>query len=198
MNVIEFTIYSAPFLPHDDYCRMGNAANRLETGGLSGPPLKPYTLTTLRTLRALLPESIPLIGCGGISSGADALEYARAGAVAVQVYTRFAYEGVGTCRRIKDEITAALAKENTTWAEVVRVAVAENALRDSAVGGVGSLGSPGEGVEQLRREAEELVRLADELGKRMDSEAGSGESLSLARQAVSADDASKAVLPSVS
>ena len=158
--------------------------------------MKPYTLATLRTLRALLPESVPLIGCGGISSGADALEYARAGAAAVQVYTRFAYEGVGTCRRIKDEITAALAKENTTWAEVVRKAVAETALRDSAVGGAGSPGVAGEGVEQLRREAEELMRLADELGRRMDSEVKSGEDS--ATQAVNADDASKAVLPSVS
>lgn len=138
---------------------------------MSGPPLKPYTLNTLRTLRALLPESIPLIGCGGISSGADALEYARAGAVAVQVYTRFAYEGVGTCRRIKDEIAAALAKENTTWVEVVRTAVAEKALRDSAVGGASSVDiSVGVGVEQLTREAEELMRLADALGRRMESE----------------------------
>ncbi|EPT01269.1 hypothetical protein FOMPIDRAFT_1023363 [Fomitopsis schrenkii] len=171
--------------------------NKLETGGLSGPPLKLYTLNTLRTLRALLPESIPLIGCGGISSGADALEYARAGAAAVQVYTRFAYEGVGACRRIKDEIAAALAKENTTWSEVVRKAVAEKALRDSVVDGASTTDvGAGMGVEQLMREAEELMRLADELGKRMESEGASAQSP--ATQTVGMEDASKAVPSSVS
>ncbi|KAH9931904.1 uncharacterized protein B0H18DRAFT_1083415 [Fomitopsis serialis] len=114
--------------------------NRGEVGGLSGPPLKAYTLATLRTLRALLPESVPLIGCGGITSGSDALDYARAGAAAVQVYTRFAYEGVGTCRRIKDEITEALAREGTTWAAVVQRAGGELSLRGSAPGGVRSPG----------------------------------------------------------
>lgn len=74
----------------------------------------------MRTLRSHLPASIPIIGCGGISSGADALDYARAGASFVQVYTAFGYDGVGACRRIKDELTEALAKEGTTWAAVVK------------------------------------------------------------------------------
>ncbi|KZT64583.1 dihydroorotate dehydrogenase [Daedalea quercina L-15889] len=166
--------------------------NKLEAGGLSGPPLKPYTLATLRTLRALLPESVSLIGCGGIASGEDALDYARAGAAAVQVYTRFAYEGVGTCRRIKDEITEALAREGTTWAAVVQRAVGERSLRESAVGGARSPGAPEEGVEQLKREAEELMRLADELGMRMDAAPAAQ------AQEVGADDGAKAALPSMS
>jgi len=62
-------------------------ANKSEIGGLSGIPLKIYSLTALRTLRSHLPASIALIGCGGISTGADALEYAKAGASLVQVYT---------------------------------------------------------------------------------------------------------------
>ncbi|THH05831.1 hypothetical protein EW145_g4512 [Phellinidium pouzarii] len=98
---------------------------KVETGGLSGAPLKPLTLRALRTLRAHLPASMPLIGCGGVASGADALEYARAGASAVQLYTAFGYAGVGACRRIKDELAEALASEGTTWNEVVERAVGE-------------------------------------------------------------------------
>lgn len=93
--------------------------NKSEIGGLSGAPLKPRALQVLKTLRAHVPASIPLIGCGGISTGADALDYARAGASLIQVYTGFGYDGVGTCRRIKDELEALLRAENTTWKAVV-------------------------------------------------------------------------------
>lgn len=98
-------------------------ANKSEMGGLSGAPLKPRALQVLKTLRAHVPASIPLIGCGGISTGADALDYARAGASLIQVYTGFGYDGVGTCRRIKDELAALLRAENTTWKAVVNESV---------------------------------------------------------------------------
>ncbi|CCO31852.1 dihydroorotate oxidase [Rhizoctonia solani AG-1 IB] len=77
----------------------------IEIGGLSGPPLLPLSLKALKALRAHLPSDIPIIGCGGISSGADALEFARAGASSIQLYTAFGYTGVGTARRIKDELS---------------------------------------------------------------------------------------------
>ena len=95
---------------------------------MSGTPLKPFTLATLRALRPLLPASIPIFGCGGISSGADALEYAKEGATAVQLYTSFGYDGVGTCRRIKDELVDLLKQEGTTWAELVKKSVLGTAL----------------------------------------------------------------------
>jgi dihydroorotate dehydrogenase len=60
-----------------------------------------------------------LIGCGGIRTGADALEFGRAGASLIQVYTGFGYDGAGTCRRIKDELESLLRAENTTWKAVV-------------------------------------------------------------------------------
>ena len=94
--------------------------NRTEPGGLSGPPLKPLTLKALRTLRGLLPASVPLIGCGGISTGHDAIEYARAGATTVQLYTSFSHSGVGTPRRVKDEITRILETQGKTWMDVVK------------------------------------------------------------------------------
>ncbi|WVR05749.1 dihydroorotate dehydrogenase (fumarate) [Kwoniella sp. DSM 27419] len=86
-----------------------------EVGGLSGKPLFPYALQALKTLRPLLPPSIPLIGCGGISTGSDALAMADAGASLVQIYTSFGYRGVGTPRLIKDEIASGLAANRSTW-----------------------------------------------------------------------------------
>ncbi len=54
-------------------------------GGLSGPAIKPIVLRQVyQTARAV---SVPVIGCGGISTWADAAEYMIAGASAVQVGT---------------------------------------------------------------------------------------------------------------
>ena len=55
------------------------------TAGLTGPAIRPLALRlVLETARAV---SIPVIGCGGISNGRDALEFILAGASAVQVGT---------------------------------------------------------------------------------------------------------------
>ncbi|MEE9276989.1 MAG: dihydroorotate dehydrogenase, partial [Dehalococcoidia bacterium] len=55
------------------------------TAGLTGPAIKPLALRLVwETAQAV---SIPIIGCGGISSGRDAIEFILAGASAVQVGT---------------------------------------------------------------------------------------------------------------
>jgi dihydroorotate dehydrogenase len=91
-----------------------------ETGGLSGKPLKPIALKAFRTLRKYTKDSeLVLVGCGGISTGQDALEFARAGATYVELYTAFAFKGPGLARKIKDEITAELKKEGKTWMQIV-------------------------------------------------------------------------------
>ena len=55
------------------------------TGGLSGPAIKPVLLRQVwQCARAV---SVPVIGCGGIASTEDAVEYMLAGATAVQVGT---------------------------------------------------------------------------------------------------------------
>ena len=64
-----------------------------EPGGLSGAPLMAQSTYVLRRLRTRLPESIPLIGVGGILSGADAVTKMAAGASLVQCYTGFIYRG---------------------------------------------------------------------------------------------------------
>ena len=71
-----------------------------EAGGLSGEPLMAKSTSVLRMLRTRLPESIPLIGVGGILSGADAVKKMAAGADLVQCYTGLIYRGpalIGEC-----------------------------------------------------------------------------------------------------
>ena len=69
-----------------------------ETGGLSGKPLMAQSTTVLRMLRTRLPESIPLVGVGGILSGADAATKQAAGATLVQLYTGLVYRGPALVR----------------------------------------------------------------------------------------------------
>ncbi len=71
-----------------------------ETGGLSGAPLMGKATAALRRLRTRLPESIPLIGVGGILSAPDAVTKTAAGANLVQIYTGLIYRGpalIGEC-----------------------------------------------------------------------------------------------------
>lgn len=71
-----------------------------EPGGLSGAPLMDKSTAVLRMLRTRLPDHIPLIGVGGILSGADAAKKTAAGATLVQTYTGLIYRGpalVGEC-----------------------------------------------------------------------------------------------------
>ena len=71
-----------------------------EVGGLSGAPLLSRSTAVLRMLRTRLPESIPLVGVGGILHGADAATKQAAGATLMQVYTGLIYRGpalIGEC-----------------------------------------------------------------------------------------------------
>ena len=67
-------------------------------GGLSGPAIKPVALRCV--YEAYETVGIPIIGCGGISSWTDAVEFFMAGASAIQVGTAIAYHGLEVFRRI--------------------------------------------------------------------------------------------------
>ena len=54
-------------------------------GGLSGPAIKPIALRMVH--QCYRSVRIPIIGCGGIASAEDAVEFMLAGASAVQVGT---------------------------------------------------------------------------------------------------------------
>ncbi len=64
-----------------------------QAGGLSGKPLYDKSTDVLRKLRTRLPADIPMIGVGGILSGADAAGKVAAGALLVQFYTGMIYRG---------------------------------------------------------------------------------------------------------
>ncbi|NBS97993.1 MAG: quinone-dependent dihydroorotate dehydrogenase, partial [Betaproteobacteria bacterium] len=64
-----------------------------EIGGLSGAPVREASNHVIRRLRAQLPPAMPIIGVGGILSGADAVEKIEAGASLVQLYTGLLYQG---------------------------------------------------------------------------------------------------------
>jgi len=71
------------------------AGHRLagEAGGLSGRPLFKRSTAVLAKLARALGGQVPLIGVGGILSGADARAKIDAGASLVQLYTGFIYRG---------------------------------------------------------------------------------------------------------
>jgi dihydroorotate dehydrogenase len=71
-------------LPHAD-----------EAGGLSGAPVLAASNAVIRQLRARLGTGYPIIGVGGIMSGADAVSKIEAGADVVQIYTGLIYQGPG-------------------------------------------------------------------------------------------------------
>jgi dihydroorotate dehydrogenase len=64
-----------------------------ETGGLSGRPVFEASNQVIGQLRAELGSGFPIIGVGGILSGADALAKRHAGADLVQIYTGLIYRG---------------------------------------------------------------------------------------------------------
>jgi len=84
---------------------------RKETGGLSGAPLMTLSTEVLRKTARRVEKRFPLIGTGGVGSGADAYAKIRAGASLVQLYSMLVYEGPPLVRRIKDELAALLARD---------------------------------------------------------------------------------------
>lgn len=71
-----------------------------EAGGLSGAPVFELSNAVVRGLKAELGDALPIIGVGGILSGADAQAKIDAGAALVQLYSGLIYRGpalVGEC-----------------------------------------------------------------------------------------------------
>jgi len=64
-----------------------------ESGGLSGAPVRDKSTAVIRQLAAGLQGVLPIIGVGGILSGADAVEKIKAGASLVQIYSGLIYRG---------------------------------------------------------------------------------------------------------
>ncbi len=74
--------------------------NAEETGGLSGAPVRNQSTIVIQQLSKQLQGTLPIIGVGGILSGADAVEKIAAGASLVQVYSGLIYKGPALVREI--------------------------------------------------------------------------------------------------
>ena len=75
-----------------------------EAGGLSGAPLTDMSTEVIRLLADELKGRMPIIGVGGIFSGADAADKIAAGASLVQLYSGFIYRGPELVRECADAI----------------------------------------------------------------------------------------------
>ena len=82
-----------------------------EAGGLSGRPLFPLANRMLAETYVRVEGVFPLVGAGGIDSGATALGKIRAGASLIQVYSGLVFRGLGLIAEIKRTLLDALAAE---------------------------------------------------------------------------------------
>ena len=71
-----------------------------ETGGLSGGPVRDMSRKVIQGLRTALGPDFPIIGVGGVQSGADAVGHLEAGANLVQIYTGLIYRGPVLVREV--------------------------------------------------------------------------------------------------
>ena len=69
-------------------------------GGMSGAPIYKKNLELVRYINKVSEGKLPIIGVGGIMSGAQAQEMINAGASLVEIYSGFIYEGPSLVKRI--------------------------------------------------------------------------------------------------
>lgn len=74
-------------------------------GGLSGPAIRPVALRNVHQVHQALPN-LPILGCGGVQSATDVVQFLRAGATAVSV---------GTQQFVDPFITSRLTRDLEEW-----------------------------------------------------------------------------------
>lgn len=79
---------------------LGNHPLALETGGLSGAPVKRKATDVVKALSEELNNKIPIIAAGGIMNAEDAREKLAVGAKLVQIYSGLIYEGPALISKI--------------------------------------------------------------------------------------------------
>jgi dihydroorotate dehydrogenase len=82
-----------------------------EAGGLSGRPLFALSTRMLAEAFVRVERAFPLIGVGGVDSGAAAFAKIKAGASLVQLYTALVFHGFGLVGDIKAELTRLLRRD---------------------------------------------------------------------------------------
>lgn len=96
-------------------------ANKI--GGLSGPCLKPVALRCVYEIAQIV--NIPIIGCGGIMSWKDAIEFFLAGAQAIQIGSAIAYKDLKVFREIIEGIEKFLRRKDYTRIDEI-VGISQN------------------------------------------------------------------------
>ena len=79
-------------------------------GGLSGPAMRPIAVRCVYDIYKAV--KIPIIGCGGVTYGKDAIEFMQAGASVVAIGTAVYYRGTGTFSKIAKEMEKWLKEHN--------------------------------------------------------------------------------------
>ena len=77
--------------------------NRIGAGGLSGRPIKEKSTGMVRYIHERS-AGLPIIASGGVFTGTDAVEKLDAGAVLIEVWTGFIYEGPMIAKRICERL----------------------------------------------------------------------------------------------
>lgn len=90
------------------------SASAGQAGGLSGAPLFEKSTRVLAQLSFLTDGKLPLVGVGGISTGAQAYAKICAGACAVQLYTAMVYHGITVAARIASDLDSLLVANGHT------------------------------------------------------------------------------------
>lgn len=106
-------------LTNTTLARAAGAASSAVEGGLSGEPLRARSTALVRRAYRLTGGRLPLVGVGGIFSGADALEKIRAGAALVQIYTGYIFEGPALPRRIARYLDRICRRQGGSLADLV-------------------------------------------------------------------------------
>ena len=105
-----------PGMVIDLHARRPILANR--TGGVSGPAIRPIAVRCVYEIAEAL--DVPIIGTGGISSGADALEMIMAGATAVGVGSALATDGEGVFGRVLQEMSGLMTELGIATLDEIR------------------------------------------------------------------------------
>tara|TARA_B100000575_G_scaffold63904_1_gene48911 strand:- start:3976 stop:5028 length:1053 start_codon:yes stop_codon:yes gene_type:complete len=84
------------------------SANRIEEGGLSGPPIENLSNLLIKKFYTRLNAKIPIIGAGGVGDGKSAFDKIKSGASLIQLYTSLVYEGPFVANKINRELSSIL------------------------------------------------------------------------------------------
>lgn len=87
-------------------------AKAKQQGGLSGRPLFKLSTRMLAETYVRAEGAFPLVGVGGVDSGATTIAKIKAGATLIQLYTGLVFRGLGLVAEIKADLLAALRRGN--------------------------------------------------------------------------------------